>query len=437
MNDMPSSSRKIRGISHGALSRLLCWTLLGTTIASCGLDAAETESVGGAPAAQDGSLPREFHVSGLGVALAEAGEGRATRTFSVPATVGFDESRRAMVLARVEGVVTALHVGLGDSVESGTALVYLDSRELATARIALVDALRRTKFAEVVRSREERLFAQEATSESELVTARRVEAESSLAVFAAREALLSLGVDPGEGLLRTGDVIGQVESAHVSAHTPGQLPTQGSLSKLTLRAPISGTVIAVDVTLGEAVTPEQVLLEVADLSRVWVEARVPVATLAALSLDDEVRVRSRELGLDVAARIDYVDPRIDVGTQSALARVIVMTDGAAAALRPGLFVELVGETAAPSFPVTVPALAVQRVDGEDWVFVAPAGGTGGGTNDGTVDSQGNWEARRVELGRRGDVFVEVLEGVVAGESVAVSETLVLKSVWLGHGGEDE
>ena len=40
---------------------------------------------------------------------------------------------------------------------------------------------------------------------------------------------------------------------------------------------------------------------------------------------------------------------------------------------------------------------------------------------------GRFETRKVRTGRKGDGFVEVLDGLSAGESVAVSGTFVLKS----------
>ena len=169
------------------------------------------------------------------------------------------------------------------------------------------------------------------------------------------------------------------------------------------------------------------LFELADLSQVWVEARLPVATLAELTLDDPVRVVAKNLGLDVTARLSYVDPRIDAGTQTALARAVVSTADAGAALRPGLFVELHGATAARERAITVPARAVTSADGGRFVFVRVEGRGHGAAA---------WEAREVELGQEGDELVEIRSGLRAGETVATSQLLLLKSVWLGQGGEE-
>lgn len=60
----------------------------------------------------------------------------------------------------------------------------------------------------------------------------------------------------------------------------------------------------------------------------------------------------------------------------------------------------------------VPLSAVQRMDGADVVFVA----------EGDI-----YEPRRVRLGRRDGVHVEVLHGIAAGEPVVVEQSFLLKA----------
>ena len=63
--------------------------------------------------------------------------------------------------------------------------------------------------------------------------------------------------------------------------------------------------------------------------------------------------------------------------------------------------------------LAVPESALQR-EGDDFVAFVALG-------------DGRFESRRVRTGRKGDGFVEILDGLSAGESVAVSGTFVLKS----------
>ncbi len=89
-------------------------------------------------------------------------------------------------------------------------------------------------------------------------------------------------------------------------------------------------------------------------------------------------------------------------------------------MRPGMFARVrisdphAADGEAESVSVlAVPETALQR-DGDQFVAYVALG-------------DGRFETRKVRTGRKGDGFVEVLDGLSAGESVAVSGTFVLKS----------
>jgi cobalt-zinc-cadmium efflux system membrane fusion protein len=66
--------------------------------------------------------------------------------------------------------------------------------------------------------------------------------------------------------------------------------------------------------------------------------------------------------------------------------------------------------------LAVPRNAVARVEGRPVVFVA-----------GRQGQEGDFQQRPVELGASGGDLIEVREGLVAGEAVAVEGAFLLKS----------
>ncbi|MGH7859143.1 MAG: efflux RND transporter periplasmic adaptor subunit, partial [Candidatus Binatia bacterium] len=186
-----------------------------------------------------------------------------------------------------------------------------------------------------------------------------------------------------------------------------------------VRAPFAGTVVERHVTLGEMVEPQTPLFQVADLSTVWVWIDVFERDLARVHLGDGVELRVDAFpGESFEGRVAYLASRLESETRTARARVEVPNlDGK---LRPGMFARVrISDPhggdgrAEASAALAVPEGAIQRDGERTLVFVALGGG--------------RFDPREVRTGRRGGGYVEILEGLAEGDSVAVSGTFVLKS----------
>jgi len=183
-----------------------------------------------------------------------------------------------------------------------------------------------------------------------------------------------------------------------------------SLSRFEIRAPLGGTVVERDVTIGETVDATKDIFIVADLSSVWVEAKIPVANLSAVRGGQEATVIAKDLDRRAGGRITYIGSIVGEETRSAVARIALTNpDGA---WRPGLFVTVQLVQATATVPLAVLAEGIQNF--RDWqvVFV----------------KYGDWfEARPLELGRSDGEWVEVVNGLKAGDQYAATNSFAVKA----------
>lgn len=184
-------------------------------------------------------------------------------------------------------------------------------------------------------------------------------------------------------------------------------------------APVSGTIVKRYVYPGQYVMEGEKLFEIADYSKMWLQANVYELDLPWVKTGQVVRVTATALpGKVFGGRVSFIDPTLDEPTRSAIVRIelenpIVDLDGESRRL---LYHRLYAEAA---FEVeTTPVLAIDRA-----AILNP-----GGMPMAYVDLGGGaYEARTLRLGRRGDHAWEVLEGLKAGEKIATEGNLMIDS----------
>lgn len=345
-----------------------------------------------------------------GVRVERAARVALVPTYQAPARVALDLDATAHVGVPVRGRVRELRVKRGDAVQKGSVLFVLDSPELGAAqnellekRVAAETVAPSVEIAKSSYERAKRLLdangnmtltevqrreAEWKTAEAALITARA-------AVTTAENALHLVGMDQEavERLVRTKEID----------------PT------VTVTAPITGTVLERDVTLGEIVSPEQESLVVlADTSVVWVFAHVPETRLSEAKREAPVKLRVAALpGRVIEGRIAAVPPKIDEGTRSAELRIDVKDAGG---LRPGMYAQAEIVMGDPLPPVlAVPDEAVQTIDGVTCVFVP------------VKDEPDAFKKRPVRLGDPVGRMLTVLDGLAEGEEYVVSGTFLLKA----------
>lgn len=178
-----------------------------------------------------------------------------------------------------------------------------------------------------------------------------------------------------------------------------------------VRAPIDGYVTRYAAILGQYVTPETVLYEIADLSRVWIIASLAERDLARVHRGTPALFAATGLdGPALAARVELVEPSVGVETRTARVRLAVANP--ALRLRPGQYGDVT--FALPgSLALVVPRDAVTDTGTARYAFVA----TGGG----------RFEPRRVRTGALMGDDLEVTDGLREGERVVARGGFMIDS----------
>ncbi|MEP3073675.1 MAG: efflux RND transporter periplasmic adaptor subunit, partial [Maricaulis sp.] len=112
-------------------------------------------------------------IDALGITIGQVDTGPVDGEVELPAEVRFDQTRLAHVSPRVSGIVHAVHVTEGDTVEAGQLLAVLDSRDLADAKAGYLSALARLDLDQSRFERERRLWDQQISAEQDFLDARQ------------------------------------------------------------------------------------------------------------------------------------------------------------------------------------------------------------------------------------------------------------------------
>ncbi len=323
-----------------------------------------------------------------GILLTAAQPAQLAAGQAVPARVSYNRSHLAEVMALSGGIVRRLAVEPGQRIARGGLLAEIDSPAVATARADYRAALGRLELAEANVRREQELVERGVSARRELEQAQAEEQASRAAAEQLREQLQAF------------DAAGSSDTG----------------SRLALRSPLAGTVVARHVALGQTLAPETLLFTVADLSTLWLELQLSPAQLPLARVGAAIEAEFDDLsGQRFAATITQVASGLD--PQTRLLRVVAEVANGDGMLKDGLFGQafLAGAETAPGAVemVAVPAAAVQTIDGKPYIFVAR--------------EQDLFEVRRVAAGPRRGEEVLLAAGVQAGERVVASQGFALKS----------
>jgi len=184
-----------------------------------------------------------------------------------------------------------------------------------------------------------------------------------------------------------------------------------------VRAPFDGTVIARDAVLSRHVDAQSELVEIADLSTVWLRADIFEKDLGFVHGLEGKTVSFSTASYPeqkFSAKIFSVGNVVDDETRAA--RLLAVVDNPQRLLKPGMFVQIDMNSGSDSVVLLVPAAAIQRHDGATFLFVR------------RQDDQ--FERRDVQIGRSTASSVEITNGVNAGEPVVVTGGFALKSEML-------
>ncbi len=181
---------------------------------------------------------------------------------------------------------------------------------------------------------------------------------------------------------------------------------------LSVRAPLTGTVLECGVVAGDAVELGTSLFRLADPSTLWACLHIVEEDLGAAKAGSEVVLRIHAYpGEEFRGRLVLVGDVVDAATRTVEGRVEV--DNAAGRLKAGMYVEGSASAGGGRRALVVPEESVQDDNGRPVVFIK----TGERT----------FTRRVVETGERFAGIVEILKGLAEGETVVTSGSFLLKS----------
>lgn len=297
------------------------------------------------------------------------------RTVRTVGLVNYDESRQYSVNSKIDGWIERLYINeTGQPVRKGQALLTIYSPELVSAQEEYLLALRNG------RQLSGSNFPEIAGSGNRLIEAAR-------------------------NRLRYWDISEQQIDA---------LEKSGKVTKtLTLYSPYSGIVTMKKVVQGMQIMKGEELLQVADLSRVWVNADIYEYELPWIKVGQVAKVEL-PFGADqqLTGKITYIYPYLENETRTVKARIEFANPGLL--LKPQMYANVSIAAQDVRGTLAVPDNAVLNSGKGKTVFVALG--------------DGKFAPHQVTTGvSSGDGFVQVLSGLQEGDQVVTSAQFMLDS----------
>lgn len=318
------------------------------------------------------------------VATVEAKQGTLNKEINAVGIVQYDQSRQAKVTAWIAGRIDKLNVS--------TVGAYV-SKDKPVAEVYSPDLLA---------TQQEYLLAVKSREQLKNSTIPSISQNGDGLVSSAKQRLMLFGVKESQ--------IADLEKAGKP------------IIRLPIYTPLSGIVIEKMVQQGQYVNTGEVLFNIADLSRVWVEIDVFENEVPYVRVGQQVEIRSAvEHGAAFNGRISFVYPFHDPKTHTVKARVEMPNPGHR--LKPDMFVNAIIRVPLVK-GIVVPVTAVIDTGKRQLVWVEA--------------SPGMFEPREVQAGERIDDRVQILSGIKAGDKVAVSGSYLIdsESQLKGGGGQD-
>jgi membrane fusion protein, copper/silver efflux system len=176
-------------------------------------------------------------------------------------------------------------------------------------------------------------------------------------------------------------------------------------------APATGDVIQKRIIKGQRVAAGDELYRISDHSQVWVIADVAEGDLSAIKIGMPATVTVRAyMDRPIEGKVTFIYPELKAETRTARVRIEVPNPDDR--LKIDMYADVVFQSGAGEKPVVaVPNSALIDSGNRQVVLVAKG--------------EGRFEPRSVKVGRRGDNYVEILEGISKGEEVVTSATFLI------------
>ncbi|NWG87165.1 MAG: efflux RND transporter periplasmic adaptor subunit, partial [Hydrogenophilaceae bacterium] len=300
-------------------------------------------------------------VQNLGVRTALAERGRLWRRIDTVGYVRNDDNRVHFLQSRVKGWIEALHIhAVNDPVRRGQVVAEIYSPELYAAQ---------EEFLLALKQQEDKAWAE-----------------------AARQKLSFLGLS----------------NTQIAALEKSGKPQR----RVAYYAPAGGIVSKIAIHPGAGVDTGMSLLEITDLSQVWVTAEVVEDQAAWVAPGKSVEVKVAALPGEVfEGTVDYVYPKLDPTTRTLQVRIVM--NNPELRLKPGMYANVTVFGGKGEEAVLVPSEAVIQTGQRALVLVA--------------QGEGRYAPVAVKTGMESEGKTAILAGLSGGEQVVTSGQFLIES----------
>lgn len=297
------------------------------------------------------------------------------------AELAFNQNKLAQIAAPVGGIVQMVEADLGSKVAEKQRVASIWSA-------AIAEGVAKAVLTHQTLERERKLRADRVSSEKDL---QQAEAEHRAACQQARtlgfseEDINRLGAKPNDPVY------------------------------LELRAPFAGEIVERTAVRGALVEAGKSLFTVVDRSVMWAMLNIPESALPRVRVGQTVELRVDALpGQTFTGKLTWIAAEVDDKSRMARARAEVANPEGL--LKAKMFAHARILTRNAEGALLLPPSAIQRIEGQSFVFVKLA--------------EDLFDARVVRLGAKCGGKVEIIEGLKPQEVVVVNHAFPLKSAFL-------
>ncbi len=327
----------------------------------------------------------------IGLETAAAVTDSIVETITIDGVVDVPPTHRSIASAQLGGSIERILVDRGQKVERGEVLAEIASQAFQNLQLELLRANLNVQM---------KIFiVANLRAASDAIAQRQLwESESQLNQFSSRRDL----------------VLQQLKTAGITeSQIANLIASKQLIPTLPVRAPIDGVIVGFDKFLGHVVRPDEPLFEVHDLSHAWVQGFISERDFPGVRLGQQVRMRfvtaPDQIILGTVARSGEAIS----DDNRTLSIWIELPDMPDFQLQHNMLARISIETAVSNDGLAVPLQAVVREGMRSYVFVQ--------SDDNT------FERRFVETGPANDLRVGILDGLQAGEIIAVGGATALQS----------
>lgn len=188
--------------------------------------------------------------------------------------------------------------------------------------------------------------------------------------------------------------------------------TRTAQQAVTFYAPGQGVVDNLNIRAGFYVKPGTRIMSIGSLAEVWVEAEIVERQVPLLKEGAAVEMTLDYLpGKIWLGKVDYIYPSLDEKTRTVKVRLRFANEDRE--LRPNMFAQISISSVSSQKTLIVPSDAVIRTGKMDRVVLALG--------------EGRFRSTEVSIGRVSDINIEILSGLVAGDTVVTAAQFLLDS----------